>query len=251
MSLASEYAHQYAWRSWDRIFGALPQIEGRTVLDLGCGIGDLAAALAARGARVTGIDGNEDLLKVARARGLVDATFVRDDLQAINLPDASADGIWCSFAAAYFPDLTGTLASWKRLLRPGGWIVLTEVDDLFGHEPVTSRTRALLDAYARDARQSGQYDVHVGRRLAACLEQAGYAVRQAFEVDDAEFSFRGPAGPDLLEAWRRRFDRMTLLRRFCAADFDYVREDFLAGLAAAGHRSHCRVCCVIARLVRD
>ena len=44
-SLAEEYARQRAWRPWAGIFEALPPLAGRTVLDLGCGPGDVAAEL--------------------------------------------------------------------------------------------------------------------------------------------------------------------------------------------------------------
>jgi len=66
MTLSDEYKRQFEWRPWGRILDALPQLGGRTVLDLGCGLGDQAAALASRGARVLGVDSDEALLAVAR-----------------------------------------------------------------------------------------------------------------------------------------------------------------------------------------
>ena len=53
------------------------------MLDLGCAVGDLAAELAARGARVIGMDLNEELLAEARARGLPGARFDLGDLRAL------------------------------------------------------------------------------------------------------------------------------------------------------------------------
>ena len=70
--LIDEYRRQFAWRDWDRVLDALPDLRGQTVLDLGCGVGDLAASLAARGAKVIGFDLNEELLRAARSRQLVD-----------------------------------------------------------------------------------------------------------------------------------------------------------------------------------
>lgn len=52
MSLVREYRNQFAWRGWKTALDALPPLEGKLVLDLGCGVGDLATELVARGARV-------------------------------------------------------------------------------------------------------------------------------------------------------------------------------------------------------
>ena len=122
MSLVSEYKRQFAWRAWPQVFDALPLVRGQLVLDLGCGVGDQAAELVARGAQVIGIDINDELLTEARSRSLENAQFLRCDLRALGDLGAAADGLWCSFAAAYFTDLVATLRSWKRYLRPAGWI---------------------------------------------------------------------------------------------------------------------------------
>lgn len=225
MSLVSEYRKQWKWRDWERIFQALPLVSGQTVLDLGCGPGDQGAALAARGARVFGADANPELLRAAAI------PCVRANLRA--LPFAPADGIWSSFVAAYFPrDLTEVLRGWKPHVRQ--WVALVEIDDLFGHEPLASPARAVLDAYARDSKF---YDFHMGHKLRGHLEAAGFRVTREFTLPDLELSFDGPARPDVLEGWRARFERMKL---------HAVADDFLACLADPNHRSRAKVCCAVA-----
>jgi hypothetical protein len=63
--------------------------------------------------------------------------------------DEPAHGLWCSFTSAHFPDLTAALAAWTQRLEPGGWLAMTEIADMFGHEPLDPRTAALLSAYER------------------------------------------------------------------------------------------------------
>ncbi len=246
MSLADEYRRQLAWRDWARVLDALPPLRGQLVLDLGCGVGDPAAGLAARGARVVGVDVNEELLREARSRSLENADFREHDLRA--LPDLGvvADGIWCSLAAAYFPDLPAALGSWARHLRPGGWIALTEIDDLFAHEPLGAGARALLDAYAREALGAGRYDFHMGRKLRRHLEACGFTVSRTLVLDDRELSFAGPALPEVIEAWRARLDRLKALQDLCGARFDEVRAELLACLASPDHRCAAKVLCCIA-----
>jgi SAM-dependent methyltransferase len=246
MSLSSEYKRQFGWRDWATIFSALPRLRGQTVLDLGCGVGDQAAELVARGARVIGIEMNEELLREAQARRLPNAEFRRGDLRVPGDLGPVADGLWCSFTAAYFPDLRAALARWGKHLRPGGWVALTEIDDLFGHEPLGARTRSLLEAYARDALAAGRYDFHMGRKLREHLQRSGFTVSKVLTLEDRELSFRGPAHPEVLEAWRARLERMQLLRDFCGPEFAQVREEFLRCLTSAGHRSLAQVYCCIA-----
>lgn len=246
MSLEQEYERQFAWRDWAAAFDALPALRGKTVLDLGCGIGAQAAELVARGARVLGFDGNEELLGVARSRALASAEFERCDLRALPDVGLEADGLWCSFAAAYFTDLPAVLASWTRHLRPGGWVALTEIDDLFAHEPLHERTREVLESYAGDSLAAGRYDFSMGRKLAPHLEQAGFAVKRVLKLADQEFSFTGAARPEVLAAWRERFERMQVLRDSCGAEFGRVEADFLGCLARSEHRSRARVYCCIA-----
>lgn len=248
MSLEEEYRKQQRWRDWQSILEALPSLTGARVLDLGCGAGEVAARLVARGARVTGVDGNEALLAAARQKRLEGAEFLHDELRNLELVAGAFDGIWCSFAAAYLPDLTTALEVWKRRLRPGGWIALTEVDDLFGHEPLSQETTDLFASYEKEALAAGRYDFHMGGKLAEHLAQSGFSVARCFTVGDRELAFDGPASPEVLEAWRARLARMQRLRAHCGAAIDRVEGELLDCLARPDHRSRARVrCCVAGR----
>jgi SAM-dependent methyltransferase len=224
-----------------------PPLAGKTVLDLGCGVGDQAAELVARGARVIGVEANEELLATAQSREIPNAEFRSGDLRT--LQDVGvADGIWCSFAAAYVPELEPTLACWRKHLQPEGWVVLTEVDNLFGHEPVEPQTRSLLAAYAEEALAANRYDFHMGRKLRTHLERAGFTIADSRILVDKELSFDGPAASEVLESWKSRLDRMKVLREFCGAMFERVRDDFLAALSCDDHRSVAKVYCCIGTL---
>jgi SAM-dependent methyltransferase len=246
VSLAREYRRQHAFRPWPAIFDALPPVEGHTVLDLGCSVGDQTAELAARGARVIGLDTNDELLREAEQRHIQNAVFRRADFRAPLDLDVEVDGLWCSFTAAYLPDLGAALASWTRHLRPGGWVAFTEIDDLFGHEPLEAATRSLLEAFARQALSAGRYDFHMGRKLEGHLARAGLTVSKVLTPADQELSFDGPARPEVVEAWRDRLHRMKLLRDHCGPDFERVREDLVGCLTRADHRSTAKVYCCIA-----
>ncbi|MCK6446835.1 MAG: class I SAM-dependent methyltransferase [Planctomycetes bacterium] len=246
MSLSAEYGRQAAWRDWPSVFGALPALAGSTVIDLGCAIGDVSAEFVRRGASVVGVDGNAELLHTASSRSLARASFRLGDLRRLDEPDASFDGAWSSFSCAYFVDLQPVLREWLRVVRPGGWLALVEIDDLFGHEPLAAEAREALAAYAREALAAGRYDFSMGSKLAAHAEGAGLRVVRRFTLVDRELAFDGPADAAVLDAWRARFDRMRLLRDACGPRFEAVRDAFLACLAAKEHRARASVRCVIA-----
>jgi SAM-dependent methyltransferase len=248
MTLADQYQQQHTWRSWAAIFDALPPLRGTTVLDLGCGVGDQAADLVAHGARVIGIDRDPALLRVARTKQLTGARFLRSDLRSLPDPGVAVDGLWCSFGAAYFPDLPAVLRPWLCHLRPGGWVATTEVHDLFAHQPLPAPSAALLEAYVGASLAAGRYDFRMGGKLRGYLEQCGLTVSKAWAIPDLELAFDGPAQPEVVLAWQARFARMARLQDFCGPRFHQVRDDFLAALMHADHVSQARVCCCIARL---
>lgn len=247
MNLASEYGRQFAWRDWATAFDAIPNLTNQTVLDLGCAVGDQAAVMTERGARVIGVESNVELLGAAQAKLIPNARFLNADLRQPLEIGATVDGIWCSFTTAYFPALSPVLRQWLQHLRSGGWIALTEIDDLFGHEPLSSSVRSLLDAYVQHAFEQGRYDFRMGRKLEAYMRECGLLVSKAFTLDDQELAFSGPASPDVLQAWNSRFERMTGLRAFCGENFDRVRREFLDCLRSSEHRSLAKVHSCIAR----
>lgn len=246
MHLIEEYKKQYQWRSWNTVYEQLPNLNGQTLLDLGCSIGDQAADFIERGARVIGIDSNDDLLKVARSRFPKHHRFINSDIR--KLPDIKepVDGIWCSFAVAYMIDFTPVLYSWKKHLKEGGWIALTEIDNFFGHEPLSKHAKTMLQNYARDAYTNKRYDFNMGRKLEDYVRNAGFNNCKSFTLEDKEFSFSGPASTEVISAWENRLERMKLLHGFCSSSYENVKSEFLSCLKQDTHRSLCKVFCCIA-----
>ena len=240
MNLAQQYERQYAWRSWQTAYDALPSVDGVSVLDLGCAIGDQSRDLAGRGARILGIDADAQLVAHAQSRGIPRATFKVGDIRDPQV-DESFDGLWASFVPAYFPDLATVLSGWLRLLKPGGWIALTEVDGMFDHEPLAAGARSLLASYGREAAAAGRYDFDMGRKLAAHLAAAGFQVEKELILPDQELSFAGAASPEVLEAWAGRLARMRLLQERAQREYPALQEELLRCLSSPDHRSGCRV----------
>ena len=126
--LTDEQADADADAAW-RFLGLEPGME---VLDLACGHGRIANRLAARGARVTGLDASELFLERARAdaaaRG-VEVEYVHGDMRAIPW-QGRFDRVLNWFTAfGYHADdeLHGILRGVRAALRPGGRFVLETI----------------------------------------------------------------------------------------------------------------------------
>ena len=98
----------------------LAPVAGRTVLDVGTGTGRAAIALAARGARVTGVDASVEMLAVAERRAKeagADVVFVPGDVHALSFPDRSFDGVVCLRVLMHTPDWQRSLGELCRVAR--------------------------------------------------------------------------------------------------------------------------------------
>ncbi len=101
-------------------------VQGRRILDAGCGSGPLAAELVARGADVVGFDGSPVMIDLARRRlgGTVPLT-VHDLAEPLPYEDESFDVVVASLVLHYLEDWDGPLAELRRVLRPGGRLVVS------------------------------------------------------------------------------------------------------------------------------
>lgn len=126
------------WSAPGRSLAASLDVSGRDVVDLATGTGVTALAVAGAGASsVVGVDVTPELLAEAARRadaaGL-SVRWVEADVCAVPLDDGSADLVTSTFGLVFAADVPAALAEARRLLRPGGALVLTSWagDGFFG-----------------------------------------------------------------------------------------------------------------------
>jgi 2-polyprenyl-3-methyl-5-hydroxy-6-metoxy-1,4-benzoquinol methylase len=142
------------------------------VLDIGCGEGCFAEALARDGARVVAIDVAEEPLRRARARHpALDMRLVEPEAP-LPLKDASFDVVWAGETLEHVLDTSRWLSEVRRVLRSGGLVLLSTPD----HGPL-SRLRLGLSGKAFERHfdpRSDHLRFYTRRVLAALLVDFGF-----------------------------------------------------------------------------
>jgi SAM-dependent methyltransferase len=118
---------------WPALRAMLPPLEGKHVLDLGCGFGAFARWARKMGAvDVIGIDASEKML--ARARSLTrdpNVTFRIAAIERLDLPPASVDLVYSSLVLHYIEDFAPVAAALRAVLVDGGYLVASVEHPLF------------------------------------------------------------------------------------------------------------------------
>jgi 2-polyprenyl-6-hydroxyphenyl methylase/3-demethylubiquinone-9 3-methyltransferase len=110
----------------------LAQLQGKQVVDVGCGGGILAESMALRGADVLGIDLATKPMRVAQLHAMESGTprvryrEVAAEALAVEMPE-SFDVVTCMEMLEHVPDPESIVSACAKLLRPGGWAFFSTI----------------------------------------------------------------------------------------------------------------------------
>ena len=191
----------------------LGDVAGRDILELGCGGAQWSIALARSGARPVGLDLSDRQLDHARrlmAVAGVEFPLVHGSAEAVPLPDASFDIVFCDFGAMTFADPYRTVPEAARLLRPGGLFA-------FSHEsPIATicwpldaddvSDRLVIDYFGMHAIDDGEmvtFQLPYGEWI-RLFRTNGFVVEDLLELragPDATSSYRAAESLDWARRW--------------------------------------------------
>lgn len=149
-------------------------------VDVGCGplgILDLLSEYAGKGTEVVGLERDPQMLAFGRElmaeREMDNVRLIEGDARATGLPESSFDLAHARLVLVNVPDPEEVVTEMVRIVRPGGWVALQEVDWIsWICDPIHPAWTRLLEINSDIWRRRGM-DVNIGRRLPRMLQQLG------------------------------------------------------------------------------
>jgi SAM-dependent methyltransferase len=181
---------------------------GMKALDAGCGPGVITSAIAevvGRQGSVLGVDIHPQRLADARTycASLPQCSFLQADVCQLDRAGDTFDYVWCQYVFEYLPDPAKALDELIRVTRPGGRVVVSDMDGLgMLNWPFPPDLEEGCRKFGAAAAAAG-VDMHVGRKMFHLFRRAGL---ENIRVHLAPtWIVAGAADARLLSDWKQRF----------------------------------------------
>lgn len=205
------------------------------VLDVACGTGIVARVAAEKlgaSGHVVGVDLNAGMLAVARTQtpsGLTNVEWREGDVNALPCDDTAFDVVCCQQGLQFFPDQANALREMRRVLTPGGRLVLSVLRPL----PYNPDGRALSDALERyvspeaAAGMRAPFGFGEAEALHALLAEAGF---QDIRIQTVTAILRHPSPSEFFPGWLTALPFSSAIVALDSSTQDALLNDILTDL---------------------
>ena len=182
--------------------------EGLRLLDVGCGTGHHLAQLRQRGFDVSGVDGSEEMITLARDNN-PGVPVRQGDVEALPFDSGTFDVVLCIEVLRYLPGLSGCLSEMARVLKPGGICLATATPllNLNGYWLVNR----LASKWGVPGFVNLEQSFCTLRGLRREFEAAGFVRSQIHGVYFGPVNWVERLAPPVLPAFLRRWERLDSL----------------------------------------
>jgi SAM-dependent methyltransferase len=188
------------------------RIDGRRILDVGTGTGRAALLLARGGAKVTGVDASEEMLRVARARASEESapvTFLAGDAHRLQFANRSFDVVVCLRVVMHAPEWKAVVG---ELCRTADQLVILDYPSSRSVARVQSVFRKVIHGLSM---KTEPYRVFSDRDIESALSANGFRIRSTHRQFVLPIAFHKLIGSRRLTmAIERALDRAGLLSLF-------------------------------------
>ena len=153
----------------EKVIPLLGNVRNKRILDLGCGTGRYSAALAKKGAIVTGVDFSKEMLAIAKKN--TKANFIQLDLKK-RFPKGKYDIILCMLVLGHFKNIQTMLKKIAKALKPGGICIISTF------HPQKECKFALVQSLGLDARKYRQ----TKQEYVDAINKAGLTLEKYLEI---------------------------------------------------------------------
>ena len=145
--------------------GILGDLSGKKVLDIGCGSGRITRKLLDKGADLVAADISEEMLKRLKKK-FRNLTTIKADIEDLPFEDNSFDVVVATFVIVHLKDLQKAFDEVYRVLKPGGFFALSNINQRRAPELKTSSGEKIviesfyhIPKHVHDALQESFFDV--------------------------------------------------------------------------------------------
>jgi ubiquinone/menaquinone biosynthesis C-methylase UbiE len=128
---------------------AAPAVEGKTLLDVGCGTGHWSVFFAEHGFEVTGIDISPEMISVAQARHAPHCRFAAADAMKLPFRDDDFDAVSAMAVLEFTANARRVCSEMFRCLKAGGWLIVGTLNRLavLNRARIASRAEPYISAH--------------------------------------------------------------------------------------------------------
>jgi ubiquinone/menaquinone biosynthesis C-methylase UbiE len=166
--IKKKFDHTYAAYAHSEKLLRFPAWKGKSVLEIGCGIGIDALEFARHGARVTAVDlspRNIELAKKYFSHNNLDGAFVVGNAEEMCFPDQSFDLVVAIGVFIYTPNIRKALDEVLRVVKPGGEVICMFWNRLSWYTLLVTLSRTHFDHEEKDAPMINLYSAKELRKL--------------------------------------------------------------------------------------